>query len=118
MLVAAGAVVDARADDGTTPLHYLAQSSDCITTAGLLLAHGAGVQAVDERGRTPLHYACEWGRENLAMYLISRGARNDMRDAEGNMPSALAANHGFYNLAQAVREAGGAAPPATVRARQ
>jgi ankyrin repeat protein len=104
MLVAAGAVVDARADDGTTPLHYLAQSSDCIATAGLLIAHGAGVQAVDERGLTPLHYACEWGREDLAMYLISRGARNDMRDAEGNMPSALAANHGFYNLAQAVRD--------------
>ena len=33
---------------------------------------------------------------------------NDIRDAEGNMPSTLAANHGFYDLAQAVREAGGA----------
>lgn len=44
---------------------------------------------------------------NLSRYkgrIELAAGHNDMRDAEGNMPSALAANHGFYDLAQAVRD--------------
>lgn len=44
----------------------------------------------DARGRTALHYAAERGYVDLARTLITRGAKYDIPDNEGNTPLMLA----------------------------
>ena len=49
--------VNARDDDGMTPLHYAAKYSQSNAVIRKLVAAGADVNARDDDGMTPLHYA-------------------------------------------------------------
>lgn len=42
------------------------------------IAHGASVDAIDAHGNTTLHHAVYAGDEELALYLLSQGARSDI----------------------------------------
>lgn len=64
VLVAAGADVNAAADNGQTPLHSAAQASDDIVR--FLAAHGARLEAKDKQGRTPLDMALGVGLRGRA----------------------------------------------------
>lgn len=66
-----------RADnEGQTPLHHAARSSDP-GVAALLLDAGAVLDALDHHGASPLACACEAGNWRLAKFLLERGARPD-----------------------------------------
>ena len=55
-LVARGADVGAKNNDGSTPLHF-ACGKNALECAKLLIARGADVEAKDNGGETPLHRA-------------------------------------------------------------
>ena len=67
-----GADVDARNQDGYTPLHWAAMDGH-VETAALLLDRGADVDARDERGATPLHYALKKGHARTVEVLRKHG---------------------------------------------
>ena len=86
-LLANGADPRDRDQDGNTPLHHAARSSDP-GVAALLRDAAAELEAVNEEGLTPLGVACEAGNWRLARFLIERGARPEI---EGATPALLAA---------------------------
>ena len=59
---------------------------------------GLDVQAVDPDGRTALHLACVSGDDDLARWLIKRGADVTSTDARGDTPAHLAAHRAPDNV--------------------
>ncbi|MBN7559492.1 ankyrin repeat domain-containing protein [Mycobacteroides abscessus] len=74
-LVASGADVNAKDDQGYTPLH-LAVAADSAEVVRLLLDSGAEVDAVNNKGETPLRCAVSapWADPNTLGLLRERGA--------------------------------------------
>ncbi|KAF7850329.1 hypothetical protein BT93_L5622 [Corymbia citriodora subsp. variegata] len=79
--LAEGADVDARDQNGWTPLHRAAFKGR-VESVKLLLSHGASVNAADDAGYTPLQCAVEAGHAHLAMLLIAHGARASPKDVD------------------------------------
>jgi ankyrin repeat protein len=74
LLTATPELVHARGGDGQTPLHFAAN----IDVARLLLALGADIDAIDvDHEGTPAQYMVR-DRQDVARYLVSRGARTDI----------------------------------------
>jgi ankyrin repeat protein len=86
-LLANGADPRARDQDGNTPLHHAARSSDP-GVAALLLDAASELAAINDEGLTPLGVACAAGNWRLARFLIERGARPEL---DGATPALLAA---------------------------
>jgi len=72
MLIALGQNVNAKDDDGSTPLHYAAAKSNKEVTE-LLIVEGADVNAKDEDGETPLDFANKVKRPKIAALLRKHG---------------------------------------------
>jgi ankyrin repeat protein len=81
-LLAAGANVNVRDDEGRTPLHQ-AVLGNSLGLVGLLLEYKADVNAPDEHGWTPLHFAAQEYLPSLANVLLTSGADVNARDDEG-----------------------------------
>ena len=79
----AGADVQARAVDGSTPLHYVIQGGGKVAVIELLLAAGADINAPLDDGSKPLHLAAEYAehREVVAA-LVRAGADPNARNAD------------------------------------
>ncbi|KAH8325040.1 hypothetical protein KR074_003796 [Drosophila pseudoananassae] len=65
--------VNARDNDGYTPLHRAAYNN-FVDMAKLLLQHRADPNARTELGWTPLHSACKWNNADCAHLLLQFGA--------------------------------------------
>ena len=95
-LMAAGADVGARDDDGNTPLHLAAGFNDNPAIVTVLIDAGADVDAWEDRyGWTPLHFAARFNDNSaIVTVLIDAGADVDAReDAYGWLPLHLAARY-------------------------
>lgn len=113
-LLAAGAKVNTKADDGTTPLHTVAfgvYPNASLTEA--LLAAGADVHATAISGETPLNcasYFFGWpgeGRKRIAKALIAAaGAEVNTKGEGGRTPLFLACVHNKTELVEALLAAG------------
>ena len=75
VLLAAGANVHARTDDGLTPLAYTIDRRVNIKCCALLLAAGADVDDCGEGDYTPLYCAIEEGRRDIVKMLLRAGAK-------------------------------------------
>ncbi|XP_014493939.1 ADP-ribosylation factor GTPase-activating protein AGD2 isoform X3 [Vigna radiata var. radiata] len=64
-------------------LLHLACHTDSTLMVELLLQFGADVNMCDYHGRTPLHHCITSGKNNLAKFLLRRGARPSIKDAGG-----------------------------------
>ncbi len=72
-LVANGADVNARDENGWTPLHHAASSGE-MEIAAVLIAKGADVNAKDKYGLMPLHAAIVRGQKHVVAALVAKGA--------------------------------------------
>ena len=72
--LAAGADVNAKDDEGLTPLHYAAYYSHK-ETVELLIAKGANVNAKNDGGETPLDWAIEKTHTETADLLRKHGGK-------------------------------------------
>ena len=82
-LLQAGAAVDARDKDGTTPLHLSAIMGQKDALLALLQAVAA-VDARDKDGKTPLHLSAFNGHKDALLALLQAGAAVDAKDNEGS----------------------------------
>lgn len=73
LLIARGANVNCRGEEGGSPLHEAAGSGQ-IEFAKLLLDHGANLNAKDDKGKTPLTIALEEKQTEMAKVLRDRKA--------------------------------------------
>ncbi len=89
-LLANGADARATDNEGNTPLHHAARSTDP-AVAALLLDAGAQVDALNTEGSSALGIACASGNWRLARFLIEHGARPE---PAGGQPALLAAVSG------------------------
>jgi ankyrin repeat protein len=90
-LIRAGAIVNFRAPDGSTPLHHAASGNTDPKARAIhaLVQHGAELDAQDNQGFTPLHAALERTMSTAAQTLLDLGADPTIRDHEGRTPVEL-----------------------------
>jgi ankyrin repeat protein len=86
LLIEHGANVNARNEDGATPLLQAARwgTEAHQEMCDLLLSRGADINCVDydgSRGVTPLEAARQAGNQKMAEFLLARGARDDPRSS-------------------------------------
>jgi uncharacterized protein len=80
-----GADVDARDEDGRTPL-FSAVLGGSVGLVGLLLESGANINARDKEGWTALHFAAQEYELEIARILVARGADVNAQDDDGASP--------------------------------
>jgi ankyrin repeat protein len=66
---------------------------DSAEAVEFLIAHGADVNATNPSGQTALHGAAYMGADATARLLVSRGAKLNVQDAQGQTPYRLAESH-------------------------
>ena len=81
-LVKARASVNARAQDGATPLHYAAQCD--ANVVAFLISSDAYIEARDVNDRTPIFYAAASCNEASCKVLLDYGADKYARDVRSN----------------------------------
>jgi ankyrin repeat protein len=102
VLLDAGADVNMRSADGSTPLMVAAglgmwyvgedggslpgQEDEAFEVVKLCVERGSDVNAVSEMGETPLHGAAFRGVNAIAEYLVEKGAKLDASDKRGWTP--------------------------------
>ena len=74
LLIARGANVNCRGEEGGSPLHEAAGSGQ-LDFAEFLLAHDANVNALDDNGKTPLAIAIEYKQDAMAEVLRKHGGK-------------------------------------------
>ncbi|MBI3039830.1 ankyrin repeat domain-containing protein [bacterium] len=84
-LVSNGADVNAKSENGLTPLHCAGDTGN-IEGVRSLLKLGAKIDAQDNDGDTPLHLAIQGGRKELVEFLLSSGSSRDIRNLQGRTP--------------------------------
>ncbi len=94
--LAIGADVNAKAGNGTTPLHDAATKE--ITE--LLIANGADVNAKDDDGWIPLLYAVEVGYNEIVELLIDKGADVNVKNNNERTPFHFEANGGHKEIVE------------------
>ena len=93
-LINAGADLNARDEDGRTPLHWAVKFSQTPEIVTALINAGADLNARDEDGRTPLHWAAGFSQTpEIVTALINAGADLNARDEDGRTPLHWAAAH-------------------------
>ena len=90
-LVRAGANLNARDSQKTTPLHYAARSNENPEVIAVLVRAGANLNARNEYKDTPLHYAVSYNENpEVIAALVRAGANLNARDDDKRTPLKLA----------------------------
>ena len=83
--LAAGADVNAKDDDGISPL-LLAATWGHKEIVELLIANGADVNAKAVESLTPLHITAGWGHKEIVELFIANGADVNAKAVDGETP--------------------------------
>ena len=98
-LLANGAQVNAKDNDGGTALHWAA-TFKANEVVDVLLENGADVHAQTTIGYTPLHIAARSNATKSAVFLMQKGAQVDAKSSHGRTPLHLAAE---WNAGEAAK---------------
>ncbi len=82
LLLEREAKVDARNNNGSTPLGLATEVGD-LEMVKILLEHGADPNAEDNLSRTPFITACRYGHRDVVKLLLAKGARLKFRKPAG-----------------------------------
>jgi ankyrin repeat protein len=110
LLLEHGAKVNARNEEGCTPLlSSLIRLDDTFPdfyfdTIRLLLEHGADVEALDNDHSTPLHVASKYGSLKAAKLLLEHGAGVHLQNNEGQTPFQVASNESYEDITRLLSE--------------
>ncbi|KAG5847511.1 hypothetical protein ANANG_G00126820 [Anguilla anguilla] len=91
--------LDARMNDGTTPLILAARLAVEDMVEELVHCH-ADINAVDDHGKSALHWAAAVNNIEATLVLLKNGANRDMQDNKEETPLFLAAREGSFKAAQ------------------
>ena len=108
-LIAAGADVNARTENGSTMLIAASRGDDAPQVLSALLEAGAEIDAADQAGRTALMLAARWNKAKVVDALLAAGADVAMRDNEGKCAADHAAENGRLSAKYRRERLGGAA---------
>jgi ankyrin repeat protein len=91
LLLDHGAQLDAKNDQGEIPLHLVSRGDydspdDGVRVAELLQERGADMNDKDKFEWTPLHSASNNGRHKIAQFLLSHGAKENLKNHLGETP--------------------------------
>jgi Ankyrin repeats (3 copies)/Ankyrin repeats (many copies) len=102
------AYINARDDDGETPLHWASRGHNFkdSSVVRLLLEHGADVNAQGLNGWTPLHLASFKGALEVVRPLLEHGADVEAKDNGGETALQVAASSGRDEVVKLLREHG------------
>ncbi|KAJ0012984.1 hypothetical protein NQD34_017318 [Periophthalmus magnuspinnatus] len=95
--------LDARMNDGTTPLILAARLAVEGMVDELINCH-ADANATDDSGKSALHWAAAVNNVEAAVMLLKNGANKDMQDNKEETPLFLAAREGSYETAKVLLE--------------
>ncbi|MCP4550039.1 MAG: hypothetical protein GY835_26570 [bacterium] len=105
-LIAHGAKVNAKADDGATPL-YGAVIDGSVDIIRMLIDAGAKTDIrLSETKQTPLHIAAAKGLYEIAELLVDNRAKVNRKNSRGEKPLELAARYGHRDIATLLRDSG------------
>jgi TonB family protein len=100
-----GADVNARDDEGKTPL-FPAIMFGNLELAELLITNGADVNARSTSGFTSMHFAAFGGDKKAIVLLIKYGADQNIKEQRGNTPLDIALSENNTELAEFLRSRG------------
>ncbi|XP_055903120.1 putative ankyrin repeat protein RF_0381 [Eupeodes corollae] len=89
MLIANGASVNLKRNNGDSVLHILARTSHT-DALKVLLENDADVYSTNSEGQTPLHYASCNPNDEIASLLLQNMSHSDLKDNAGRTPLVLA----------------------------
>lgn len=104
-LISSGAEVNAKNEDGSTPLHSAAEWGQKFVVE-LLILHEADANAKTENGETPLHYSALQGRADIAELLLANGADINAIDNAKRTPLHQALRWGKHDVAELLMSRG------------
>ena len=104
-LVAQGADVNARDQNGVTPL-MSAASGGQTEIASFLISKGADVNSKNKSGFTPLICAAMSGNQQVVQLLIDKGADVNAKDKEGYTAAYYASMYQYNDLAEMLMATG------------
>jgi len=102
-LLNSGAEIQARSEDGSTPLHDASVENSTGGSVTLLLAAGANIEARTRDGETPLHRAAAYGTPEAIAALLEAGADGKARASENKTPFDLAKDNSKLKNTDAYR---------------
>jgi ankyrin repeat protein len=102
LLITHKADVNAKDNNGMTPLHYavflapyMSNNSGNKAVAELLLTHNADVNATNNFGATPLYFAAVAGDKDMVELLLANKADVNAKENRGWTPLHMAAGNGY-----------------------
>jgi ankyrin repeat protein len=104
-LLAQGADVNGKDEQGATPLLYATLRSQK-ATVDFLLSNGAKTDVATKDGVTPLYLAARYGEAEIASMLVAKGAKVDALVSDGKSPLHFAARYGFLEVVRLLVEHG------------
>ncbi|ELK29857.1 Ankyrin repeat domain-containing protein 35 [Myotis davidii] len=105
ILLANGADINSKNEDGSTALH-LATISCQPQCVKVLLQHGANEDAVDAENRSPLHWAASSGCASSVLLLCDHEAFLDVLDNDGRTPLMIASLGGHAAICSQLLQRG------------
>ena len=98
-LISKGADINAKNNNGNTPLH-IASYNGYLPIVEYLVNNRADINTKNKNDRTPLHYASFEGHLSVVELLINKGADKDAKDECDRTPLHIASIQGYFSVVE------------------